>query len=155
MFQITPQMRVLVAIEPVSHGRPIMTGLKTWIDEQFEQRKVEPNSPLGGKLSDVNFNSHVATIRIPYPARVDSLKATLHALGSLAVRNRKNALFYRTLNGAQIGDLFMSLIHTCELNGVNPFGNLNHLQSLPTEELQNNAGNLLPWNYQLQAAAPS
>jgi hypothetical protein len=24
-------------------------------------------------------------------------------------------------SGAQVGDLFMSLIHTCELNGVNPF----------------------------------
>jgi hypothetical protein len=30
-----------------------------------------------------------------------------------AVLHRKNALFYRTLNGAQVGDLFMSLIHTC------------------------------------------
>jgi hypothetical protein len=26
-----------------------------------------------------------------------------------------NALFYRTLNGAEVGDLFMSLIHTCQL----------------------------------------
>src|SRR5579863_4175292 len=25
--------------------------------------------------------------------------------------SRKNALYYRTLNGAQVGDLFMSLIH--------------------------------------------
>jgi hypothetical protein len=38
-----------------------------------------------------------------------------------AILNRKNALFYRTLNGAAVGDLFMSLIHTCELNGTNPF----------------------------------
>jgi hypothetical protein len=38
-----------------------------------------------------------------------------------AILNRKNALFYKTLNGAGIGDLFMSLIHTCELNGANPF----------------------------------
>jgi hypothetical protein len=32
-----------------------------------------------------------------------------------SVLHRKNALFYRTLNGAQVSDLFMSLIHTCEL----------------------------------------
>ena len=37
------------------------------------------------------------------------------------VHNRKNALFYKTMNGARVGDLFMSLIHTCELNQVNPF----------------------------------
>jgi transposase len=30
-----------------------------------------------------------------------------------AILNRKNALFYKTLNGAGVGDLFMSLIHTC------------------------------------------
>ncbi len=38
-----------------------------------------------------------------------------------AILNRKNALFYKTLKGAHVGDLFMSLIHTCQLNGVNPF----------------------------------
>jgi hypothetical protein len=27
-----------------------------------------------------------------------------------------------------MGDLFMSLIHTCELNGANPFDNLTKLQ---------------------------
>jgi hypothetical protein len=40
---------------------------------------------------------------------------------------RKNALFYRTLNGAQVGNLFMSLIHTCELCG-DPFDYLTELQ---------------------------
>jgi len=38
-----------------------------------------------------------------------------------AILHRKNALFYKTMNGARVGDLFMSLIHTCELNKVNPF----------------------------------
>ena len=32
--------------------------------------------------------------------------------------HRKNALFYRTMNGAEVGDLFMSLIHTCQLCGA-------------------------------------
>ena len=38
-----------------------------------------------------------------------------------AIRHRKNSLFYKTRKGAQMGDLFMSLIHTCELNDVNAF----------------------------------
>ena len=42
--------------------------------------------------------------------------------------HRKNSLFYRTLNGAQVGDLFMSLIHTCELTATNPFDYLIELQ---------------------------
>ena len=45
-----------------------------------------------------------------------------------AVLHRKNALFYRTLHGAQVGDLFMSLIHTCQLCGVNSFDYLVELQ---------------------------
>jgi hypothetical protein len=38
-----------------------------------------------------------------------------------AILHRKSSLFYKTQNGAQMGDLFMSLIHTCELNEANPF----------------------------------
>lgn len=40
-----------------------------------------------------------------------------------AILHRKNSLFDKTRRGAEVGDLF-SLIHTCELNGVNPFGYL-------------------------------
>lgn len=32
------------------------------------------------------------------------------------------------LNGARVGDLFMSLIHTCELNHANPFDYLTKVQ---------------------------
>ena len=38
-----------------------------------------------------------------------------------AILHRKNALFYKTLNGARVGDIFMGLIYTAELNGVAPF----------------------------------
>lgn len=38
-----------------------------------------------------------------------------------AILHRKNALFYTTRNGAKAGDLFMSLIYTCQLNGANTF----------------------------------
>ena len=34
--------------------------------------------------------------------------------------HRKNALFYKMLNGAPVGDVFMSLIHSTELNGAGP-----------------------------------
>jgi transposase len=45
-----------------------------------------------------------------------------------AILNRKNAMFYKTPHRAMVGDLFMSLIHTCELNGVNSFHYLTELQ---------------------------
>ena len=37
-------------------------------------------------------------------------------------------MFYRSADGAWVGDLFMSLIHTCELNGANSFDYLTALQ---------------------------
>ncbi len=60
--------------------------------------------------------------------------------------HRKNALFYRTLNGAQVGDLFMSLIHTAELCGANWFDYLIELQR-HARELAANPAVWMPWNY--------
>ena len=45
-----------------------------------------------------------------------------------AILHRKNALFYKTRNGARVGDLFMSLIYTCQLCEANPFDYLTELQ---------------------------
>jgi hypothetical protein len=45
-----------------------------------------------------------------------------------AILHRKNSLFYLTENGAEVGDLVMSLIHTAELSGANPFDYLTQLQ---------------------------
>jgi hypothetical protein len=71
--------------------------------------------------------------------------------------NRKNALFYKTLHGARVGDLFMSLIHTCDLNGINPFEYLNELLK-HADELKQKPSAWMPWNYREHLAcfaAPS
>jgi transposase len=60
--------------------------------------------------------------------------------------HRKNSLFYKTRNGARVGDLYMSLIHTCELNDANPFDYLTQLQKHPTK-LAKNPVAWMPWNY--------
>jgi hypothetical protein len=63
-----------------------------------------------------------------------------------AILHRKNSWFYKTRKGAQMGALFMSLIHTCELNGVNAFDYLTELQR-HAEELKKNPAEWMPWNY--------
>jgi transposase len=63
-----------------------------------------------------------------------------------AILHRKNALFFKTPNGAHVGDLFMTLIHTCELEGVNPFQYLTALQH-HADALPANPTAWLPWNY--------
>jgi transposase len=70
----------------------------------------------------------------------------------MAIRHRKNSLFYRTLHGAYIGDLFMSLIHTCRLSKISPLNYLVALQKYSREVLKN-PGEWLPWNYEATIAA--
>ena len=54
-------------------------------------------------------------------------------------------LLYLALRNV-IRDLFMSLIHTCELNGANPFDYLTELQR-HAAELKGNPAEWMPWNY--------
>ena len=63
-----------------------------------------------------------------------------------AILHRKNSLFYKTVNGAEVGDLYMSLIHTAELCGANPFDYLTELQR-HARELAVSPAEWLPWNY--------
>jgi hypothetical protein len=45
-----------------------------------------------------------------------------------------------------VGDLFMSLIYTCQLNRANPFGYLTELQR-HADELAASPWLRMPWNY--------
>lgn len=64
-----------------------------------------------------------------------------------AICHRKNSLFYKTLNGAHVGDVFMSLIHTAELDGLDPFAYLVALQQ-HHEAVSDEPSDWMPWNYQ-------
>ncbi len=67
-----------------------------------------------------------------------------------AILHRKNAMFYKTENGARVGDVFMSLIYTCQLCGANPFDYLSELQR-HADQLASNPEHWMPWNYQATA----
>ena len=71
----------------------------------------------------------------------------------MAIRHRRNSLFYKTLHGANIGDLYMTVIHTCNLYGVNAFEYLNVLEKHSAEVLKH-PERWLPWNYKQQLEAP-
>lgn len=64
----------------------------------------------------------------------------------VAILNRKNAYFYRTVNGAHVGDVFMSLIETCRRAKANPFDYLTRIQENAIDVI-NHPGKWLPWNY--------
>jgi transposase len=127
------------------HSGPLMKGLHEWMETQFGEHKTEPNSGLGKAISYLlNHWPKLTLFLVEAGAPLDN-NIVERALKK-AILNRKNALFYKTLNGAGVGDLFMSLIHTCELNGANPFHYLTELQR-HAEELSRNPSAWMPWNY--------
>ena len=124
---------------------PIMEELQAWCNRQFEERLVEPNSALGEAMSYMLDHWDKLTLFLREPGAPLDNNICEQVL-KRAILHRKNALFYKTLNGAHVGDLFMSLIHTCQLNDVNPFDYLTELQR-QAEKLSANPQNWMPWNY--------
>jgi transposase len=128
-----------------SKSGPLMEDLKTWLNDQLDQKKVEPNSSLGQAISYMLNHWKPLTLFLRVPKAPLDNNICERALKK-AILHRKNALFYKTENGARVGDLFMSLIHTCNLASVNPFDYLTALQEHPAD-LVEHPEKWLPWNY--------
>jgi hypothetical protein len=69
----------------------------------------------------------------------------------VTIRHRTNSLFYKTENGARVGDIFMTLIHTCTLNGINAFDYLTQVLK-HTPEVARDPKGWLPWTYKATLA---
>jgi len=124
---------------------PIMKKLHDWLTQQFDDRRVEPNSALGQAISYMLNHWEKLTLFLQKPGAPLDNNVCEQAL-KRAILHRKNALFYKTLNGAHVGDMFMSLIHTCHLNDVNTFDYLTELQR-HAGDLAAQPENWMPWNY--------
>jgi len=127
------------------HSGPLMKGLHEWMETQLAEHKTEPNSGLGKAISYLLNHWPKLTLFLRQAGAPLDNNIVERALKK-AILNRKNALFYKTLNGAGVGDLFMSLIHTCELNAASPFDYLTELQR-HAEELKLRPSEWMPWNY--------
>jgi transposase len=130
---------------------PRMAELQAWMEAQITQRKVEPNSGLGEAIAYMRKHWDQLTLFLRVPGAPLDNNICERALKK-AILHRKSAYFFKTQNGARVGDLFMSLIHTCELNGANPFHYLTELQK-HTRELAAAPSEFMPWNYQATLAA--
>ncbi|MBW8892365.1 MAG: IS66 family transposase [Burkholderiales bacterium] len=131
-----------------AHSGPPMRELKNWMGEQLEQRLVEPNSSLGGALNYMLKRWDALTLFLRKAGAPLDNNIAERAL-KRAIRHRRNSLFYKTLKGAAVGDVYMSIIHTCELCDVNPFEYLQALQ-LHAQDVIARPALWLPWNYHEQ-----
>jgi len=137
-----------------AHSGPILERLKAWLTAQFEERRVEPNSALGEAITYLLKHWEPLTLFLRHPGAPLDNNVCERAL-KRAILHRKNALFFKTCHGAHVGDLFMSLIHTCQFCGANPVDYLTELQN-HAAELSANPARWMPWNYReaLTPAAP-
>jgi transposase len=131
-------------------SQPRMAALEQWMQTQFAQRKIEPNSSLGAAILYMQKRWPELTLFLRVEGAPLDNNTCERALKK-AILHRKNALFYRTLAGAHVGDVFMSLIHTAELNHIEPFDYLIALQRHATA-LAASPADWMPWNYQATLA---
>jgi hypothetical protein len=124
---------------------PVMIDLEAWLDEQIKEKKVEPNSSLGEAIDFMQRHWEKLTRFLHVPGAPLDNNIVERALKK-AILHRKNAYFYKTENGARVGDMFMTFIHTAELNGVDPFFYLVALQRY-AKEVAENPTEWMPWNY--------
>ena len=125
---------------------PVMTDLKDWMTAQLDAKKVEPNSGLGQAITYMLKHWEKLTLFLRQAGAPLDNNICERALKK-AILHRKNSYYYKTGNGARVGDLFMSLIHTCELNKINAFNYLTEIQK-HAEAVALSPADWLPWHYQ-------
>ena len=126
-------------------SKPVMDGLHQWMETQLTEKTVEPNSGLGRAINYMLRHWRPLTLFLREPGAPLDNNLVERSLKK-AILHRKNSLFYKTVHGAEVGDLYMTLIYTCELNHVNPFDYLTELLR-HVEELAANAADWMPWTY--------
>ena len=140
--QLTPAQRLAYHQE---HSREVMGDLKAWMEQQFEDRYVEPNSRLGGAFEYLLKRWESLTRFLTVPGAPLDNNAAERAL-KMILRLRKNSLFYANQHGAYVGDVLTSLIETCRLAGANPLDYLSALMHNRSAVFADPAA-WLPWNY--------
>jgi transposase len=148
--ELSPEMRL--EFHQAQSG-PTMAELRLWLARQFDERLVEPNSALGEAISYMLKHWEKLTLFLRVPGAPLDNNICERVLKK-AILHRKNALFYKTSRGAHVGDLFMSLIHTCELCQADAFEYLTELERHANDVAANPHG-WMPWNYRQTLAAAS
>jgi hypothetical protein len=132
-------------------SQPVMENLRRWMREQLDGRLVEPNSGLGGAIRYLLNHWEALTLFLRVAGVPIDNNIAERGL-KMAILHRKNSLSYKTAHGARVGDLLMSLIHTCRLNDENPFDYLLALARHP-RQLAEHPDDWLPWTYHTTLAA--
>lgn len=140
---LDPQQRLQLHQQ---ESTPRMEALEHWMQGQFTERIIEPNSSLGAAILYMQKRWTELTLFLRIPGAPLDSNIVERALKK-AILHRKAAMFYKTLNGARVGDMFMSLIYTAELNDVPAFEYLVAVLR-HADQVRVSPGDWMPWSYQ-------
>ena len=128
------------------HSAPLMEALRVWLNNQLLYQQAEENSSLGQAIRYMlrHWEPLTQFLRVA-GAPIDN--SMCEQAIKVAIRHRRNSLFYKTFKGAVVGDALMSIIHTAAQNKVNIFDYLNALQR-HSAAVRASPELWLPWNYQ-------
>jgi transposase len=131
----------------------LMSDLEKWLNVQLDEKKTEPNSGLGKAIKYMLKRWHALTqfLRVAGAPLDNNI---CERILKKAILHRKNALFFKTENGARVGDIYMSVIHTANLCGANPFEYLCAIMS-NADSVRACPSQWMPWNYRPMLAAAS
>jgi transposase len=125
---------------------PTMNELEQWMRQQLAEHKVEENSELGQAMHYLLNHWPKLTLFLKVAGAPLDNNLCEQVL-KVVLRHRKNSLFYKTLHGAEVGDLYMSLIHTATLNHIGEFDYLVTVLR-QADQVALSPADWLPWNYQ-------
>jgi transposase len=133
------------------HSGPIMEALEKYLRSATKEHNIEPNGSLGIAIRYTLDHWDKMTMFLKIPGAPLDNNICERAMKK-AILHRKNAYFFKTRIGAYVGDLFMTLIHTAELNNVNPF---EYIVALLDSYLlvAESPERWMPWNFRETLAA--
>jgi hypothetical protein len=135
-----------------TQSRPLMDGLKRWLDMPIDAHLVEPHSSLGKAI--VSMQSHWETVTRFLPITGAPLDNNIveRAL-KLCMRQRNNALFDTSTQSASIASGLTRVIATCLSAGVKALDSLVALQ-VHRAAVCADPSAWLPWTSHARLAPP-
>lgn len=121
----------------------LINNIYNTIAHLFDTRSVEPNSALGKAMQYwLNHKDGLTTFLEVEDVAIDN-NSSEQALKKIILQ-RKNSLFFKTKDSAEILNGMSSIVSTCQEQGINAFAYLNMIQE-KASEVKKDPGKFLPW----------
>jgi len=150
IFNLEGELKGVSAQERLRRHREESLPLMEWMKKRAEEveisQEIEPSSGLGKAFSYFRNRYEQLTAFCREEGAPVCNNATERVLKRV-IRHRRNSQYFRTLEGAAVGDLFWTILVTAIENGLNPTDYLSQLLENP-EDWEKSPEDWLPWNFE-------